>query len=276
MASLVDFGNRVRPLAGTGFDLLGIPGMHAPLELIEHLNRFDEVLSWAGFNQPLLRERAAAMGPAFHFFPALPGPEDAGHVSDYFFRQTRHWHGLTTEPEHYLAQGGRRFLLRTKHSSDPVPRAKPLVVLHPFSGSAAKNWPLQHFKQLAADLHVVADVCWCASPEDPLPADLARLAWRHEALATLAGQLAATSLYVGNDSGITHLAAMLGIPTVVFFGPMSPTRWHPRGGIVYPVCTPSTGMPASAIPYSAGRLAVLKALPDSMTEAGYKATNTVR
>jgi ADP-heptose:LPS heptosyltransferase len=38
--------------------------------------------------------------------------------------------------------------------------------------------------------------------------------------------------YLGNDSGITHLAAMLGIPTLVLFGPTDPVLWRPVGPCV--------------------------------------------
>jgi ADP-heptose:LPS heptosyltransferase len=34
---------------------------------------------------------------------------------------------------------------------------------------------------------------------------------------------------VGNDSGITHMAAALGVPTVAIFGPSDPRVWSPRG-----------------------------------------------
>ena len=44
--------------------------------------------------------------------------------------------------------------------------------------------------------------------------------------------------YVGNDSGISHLAAFLGIPTVVIFGPSDAVRWRPLGANVR-VVTPS-------------------------------------
>ena len=35
--------------------------------------------------------------------------------------------------------------------------------------------------------------------------------------------------YLGNDSGITHLAAMLGVPTLALFGPTDPLIWRPLG-----------------------------------------------
>ncbi|MBV9256563.1 MAG: hypothetical protein JO215_00945, partial [Ktedonobacteraceae bacterium] len=48
-------------------------------------------------------------------------------------------------------------------------------------------------------------------------------------LRTVAQQLQCCRGYIGNDSGITHLAALLAIPTVVLFGPSDPVIWHPYG-----------------------------------------------
>jgi ADP-heptose:LPS heptosyltransferase len=51
-------------------------------------------------------------------------------------------------------------------------------------------------------------------------------------LAEVAEMLSAASAYAGNDSGITHLAAALGVPTVAVFGPTDATMWGPRGAHV--------------------------------------------
>ena len=48
-------------------------------------------------------------------------------------------------------------------------------------------------------------------------------------LPDVAGVLAACRAYVGNDSGVTHLAAALGLPVVAIFGPSDPEKWAPRG-----------------------------------------------
>ena len=48
-------------------------------------------------------------------------------------------------------------------------------------------------------------------------------------LSILACLLTRSVLYVGNDSGTTHLAALLAVPTVALFGPTDPKRWAPRG-----------------------------------------------
>ncbi|MGH7832247.1 MAG: glycosyltransferase family 9 protein [Candidatus Binatia bacterium] len=36
-------------------------------------------------------------------------------------------------------------------------------------------------------------------------------------------------MYIGNDSGMTHLAAALGVETLAIFGPTNPVEWRPRG-----------------------------------------------
>lgn len=48
-------------------------------------------------------------------------------------------------------------------------------------------------------------------------------------LSIIACLLARSSLYIGNDSGMTHLAAVLTVPSIALFGPTDPERWAPRG-----------------------------------------------
>ena len=67
-------------------------------------------------------------------------------------------------------------------------------------------------------------VRWCAGPEEALPD-----AVRFDDLYELALWLASARLYIGNDSGITHLAAAVGAPVVAIFGPSDPAVWGPRG-----------------------------------------------
>lgn len=51
-------------------------------------------------------------------------------------------------------------------------------------------------------------------------------------LTVLAAVLVQASLFIGNDSGVTHLAALVGAPTVALFGPTDPARWAPIGRTV--------------------------------------------
>lgn len=261
--SLFELAPRRRNLASTGFSLLGVPGARIPDTLVENLRGFDEILSWSGWNQPELKDACERLKLPIHYFESLPGSGSAHHVSDWFLRQTRGWHGLDGEPPEWQTDGGRRFLLPSL-AAGCTPSTPPRVLLHPYSGSAQKNWPLPHYYRLAESIKTFAGsevaIQWCASPEDPLPADLARDAWRFEDLSQLARALASVSLFIGNDSGITHLAAILGIPCVVFFGPQSPKVWAPRGNRLRVVEALKSGAPASGIPYEQGEKVVFSAI----------------
>ena len=59
----------------------------------------------------------------------------------------------------------------------------------------------------------------------------------------LAGVLSQVELYLGHDSGVTHLAALLGTPTVALFGPTDPARWAPQGTAVTVINEKPCGCP---------------------------------
>lgn len=77
-------------------------------------------------------------------------------------------------------------------------------------------------------------VRWCAGPEDHLPN-----AVRFDNLYELACWLATARLYIGNDSGITHLAAAVGTRVIALFGPTDPSIWAPRGQNVRVIAQPT-------------------------------------
>ena len=114
-------------------------------------------------------------------------------------------------------------------------RAKPMVV-HPGSGSPAKNWPVERFVEVIRRLRaqgkdvvaVIGEADQDSSvrlarevPDLPVLSGLS--------LTELAETLAECASFVGNDSGITHLAAAVGLPVVALFGPSDPDTWAPRG-----------------------------------------------
>jgi len=105
------------------------------------------------------------------------------------------------------------------------------VVIHPGSGGRHKNWPLERFTAVADWLHHSArSVAWLVGPaEERLEQALPGPVIRNTPLRDLARILAAARLYIGNDSGITHLAAAVGCPTIAVFGPTPPNIWAPRG-----------------------------------------------
>jgi heptosyltransferase III len=78
------------------------------------------------------------------------------------------------------------------------------------------------YRELAG--HLRHRIEWVAGPEEKLPG-----AVRFTSLADLGSWIQGARLYIGNDSGITHLAAAVGAPTLALFGRSSPRNWAPRG-----------------------------------------------
>ena len=115
-----------------------------------------------------------------------------------------------------------------------------VVSLHPGSGSSRKNWPVEQFARLADRVQrsMSAQPLFILGEADAAAARvLSRLApavpvLANRAVKEVASVLAASRGYVGNDSGITHLAAALGVPVVALFGPTDAAMWGPRGAQV--------------------------------------------
>jgi heptosyltransferase III len=193
-----------RAIASTGIDLLGLPGVDPPSTLIAKLRSFDSIVSWYGANRAEFREQVRALGLPFQFLDALPEQGTGIHAADFFLKQV----------------GGEGFGM-PRIDCQPVEPGD-YAVIHPFSGSARKNWPLDRFRELAQQLAL--PVRWCAGPKEALDG-----AVRFENLYDLACWLAGSRVYIGNDSGITHLAAAVGTPVAAIFGPTDPVVWAPRG-----------------------------------------------
>ncbi len=119
-----------------------------------------------------------------------------------------------------------------------------IIAMHVGSGDAHKRWPLDNYRALAARIVAIPNtqVLLLSGPAEnistlTLPAHATHIA--DCALSDLAALLARCQLYIGNDSGITHLAAALGMPTVALFGPTDPTIWGPRGAHVIILRSPT-------------------------------------
>ena len=123
-----------------------------------------------------------------------------------------------------------RFL--DKHSA-------PVIAIHPGSGSERKNWPILHWLQLsewllgaghAASLLVIGGEAdqkeldaICSRPLNG--AAVHRV--ENLSLPLLAAVLQKCPLFIGHDSGISHIAAAVGAPCCLLFGPTDPQIWAP-------------------------------------------------
>lgn len=104
------------------------------------------------------------------------------------------------------------------------------VVIHPGSGSPRKNWPLARWRALAEWLikeHAVTLEIVSGPAEDPSALAELGTALRLRSLESLVGHLNRCALFIGHDSGISHLAAACGARCVLLFGPTDPQVWAP-------------------------------------------------
>jgi heptosyltransferase-3 len=125
---------------------------------------------------------------------------------------------------------------------------RPPVAVHPGSGGARKRWPVRHVAALIRELQRKYTPVLIGAPQDEeivaqVAAEVgALLTVRNLSVAGLAAFLSDCVVYVGNDSGVAHLAGMLGLPTIALFGPTDPGLWSPLGPRVVALRSPTERM----------------------------------
>jgi ADP-heptose:LPS heptosyltransferase len=172
---------------------------------------------------------------AVHWVPSFP---EAGREA-VAARQARHLAGLglRLEPESF------RLTLPVTHLGEEIPELPgpgAWLAVAPGSGHPGKNWPLSHYYEVSRALawEFKLGVVWLAGPAEAawqpylkaLAAAQGQVFLGEAPLARVAAILSRCRLFLGNDSGLTHLATALGGPEVVaLFGPTDPGVWAPPG-----------------------------------------------
>jgi heptosyltransferase-3 len=161
--------------------------------------------------------------------PVAPGLHHVRHLSDLL--------GLTppVSPHIYIAP---RHQAAAAHL---IPDGPPVLALAPVAAAPAKTWAPEKFAELAARLTAPDGPCagWrialFGGPGDAArigPLSAALSIFNESDLLTVAAALARCRAFIGNDSGLGHMAAALGVPTLAVFGPTDPRRYSPWGGQV--------------------------------------------
>jgi ADP-heptose:LPS heptosyltransferase len=128
------------------------------------------------------------------------------------------------------------------HTNFGLEERRPLWAVHPGSGSPHKNWPMERFFETAGELRDRGrfQPIFLLGPVEeetdtiviPAIQTQAFPIIRNLTLPVLAALLTLCGGYLGNDSGVSHLAAAVGIPTLSIFGPTDPFLWASRGKAV--------------------------------------------
>ncbi|GMV99131.1 MAG: hypothetical protein AMXMBFR84_02700 [Candidatus Hydrogenedentota bacterium] len=213
IAVLAGWADAAHNLGSTGFEsIFATPGKRWK----QFASRFDRIVVWMRDDDCAIARGCGETGVSrVHIHPGLPPQDWTRHASEYYLSKLEIVHSVDA------------FIELDRHPSGEV-------LIHPGSGSPKKNWPMERFEELAAGIdamgHSVAFIAGPAETDLRYP-PLAKVI-RESNLEALAQRLADARVYVGNDSGITHLAAAVRCPTVALFGPTNPTVWAPRGSHV--------------------------------------------
>ena len=168
-----------------------------------------------------------------HRIPPRSVPEKRQHITRYILDRLQHTGLIDTMVKNETLP--RHFLNRT---TIPIKTLKPYrIIIHPGSGSFKKNWPLSRFMEVGCRLKSLGmKPEWILGPaEYHCQDELNRNDVEAEIIDDLIDLTQAfmhAAGFVGNDSGVSHLSAFLGLPTVVIFGPSDPERWAPMGNHV--------------------------------------------
>jgi heptosyltransferase-2 len=220
--------NRVQSIEARA--LAGFFARHGSLEpdLADYFSEFDIILSYLYDPDDIFRTNIGRCSTAqFIVGPYRPNE-----------RETRHATKVYLQPLERLAIFDADHLPRLKIGAPANKQdAVSTVALHPGSGSEKKNWPeekwadlLQHLVS-STDFHLLlvggeAEGERLQRLAAALPPKRTRVA-QSLPLAELARLLQECNVFVGHDSGISHLAAAVGLPGVVLWGNSVEAVWRP-------------------------------------------------
>ena len=197
------------------------------LEWREFFGQFAIVISYLFDPDGIFETNVKSCGPR-QFIAAQHRPDEAKsiHASDVFLKPLEQLAIFDGDPVARLELPG-------------LAKQENLLALHPGSGSEHKNWPEQNWRKLVAYLLDHSPLNLLLVGGEAEGAQLQRLAKdllaervqlaQHVPLSELAPRLAKCSGYIGHDSGVTHLASALGLPTLVLWAKSDEKIWRPLG-----------------------------------------------
>lgn len=192
------------------------------------LGGFQSALLFCNEDSPLLKNCRRIIPNVIQHSPF---PKNRMHIIDYhlsLFDASI----IANSPHYPIIKPSPAALLQ---ASDILRNSDSVIALHPGSGSRSKNWPIENFLEIAGDFRNKGyTIAWDTGPADEINFSLPGedLHLNNVPVSTLAGVLSQCRLYIGNDSGVTHLAAAVDCPTIALFGPSDSHVWAPRGNTV--------------------------------------------
>jgi len=211
-----------------------VPGGDLPGDLVEYFGGFQHVVSYL-YDPDFYFETNIRRCGVKNFLAATPKIDESIHAARQLAKPLERLALFLEEPgaRLYTSDADREFAAQfLKETPTPV------IAMHPGSGSTRKNWPVKYWRELGISL--------AAMPSAPAlllvggEADRDSLAFlikewnglpvytaRDLPLPHLAAILEQCAVFIGHDSGISHIAAAVGVPAVLIFGGTNPKIWAP-------------------------------------------------
>jgi heptosyltransferase-3 len=212
-------------------ELFSDRGIQTP-SLRGQVQRYTKAICWLRDTEGIVERNLRTTGiKHIVVAPGRPAEGERTHIMTYLAR---------TIAISWNEQLMRRGFLLPPISPEVSPSAP--FAIHPGSGGTQKCWPVSYFATIIQELwQQRLPVLLLAGPAEEDRLDALLRALPHPPSTSLFEMLVNAPLldvahrlrhcrgYLGNDSGITHLAALLGLPTLALFGPSDPMTWHPPG-----------------------------------------------
>lgn len=145
-----------------------------------------------------------------------------------------------TVPRIFFTSGDRLFASRFWERHELL--SSIVIAIHPGSGSKRKNWPVERFREVARSLlstHRAKILVPCGEADEEVSKEMVEgflssdmIVVRDCSLTELGAVFEKCECFIGNDSGLSHLAAASGTSTICIFGPTDHRVWSPKGKVI--------------------------------------------
>jgi heptosyltransferase III len=243
------YADATRSIEYGGLSRFFIPGTDLPEDLVEYFSSFQQVVSYL-YDPDRFFEGNLRRAGVKHFLHGSPALDDSAHAAQQLAQPLEGLALFLEEkaPVLFPSETDQQFAAGFLERAFPA-TAGPLIALHPGSGGERKNWPVDRWAALGDVLFFLAPdarVLLVGGEADHDQIAHLRDAWRHRPIHTamdlplpeLAAVLQRSRLFLGHDSGISHIAAATGAPSLLLFGPTDPDIWAPLAGEVKIVRAP--------------------------------------
>jgi heptosyltransferase-3 len=220
-----------------------------PAELAQYFRSFQQIISYLFDPDEIFASNLKRCGVK-NLIKASPQINDGEHAARQLARPLEQL-GLFLEdaaamlyPNKEDRMFAKKFLERS---------ARPLLALHPGSGGERKNWALENWRELGdwlVDSMQPSTLLVVIGEADESRAQQLKESWakrpvcfaQNLPLPQVAAVLEQCAVFIGHDSGISHLAAAVGTPSLLLFGPTDPEIWAPANKRVKTIRAPKNDL----------------------------------